>query len=233
LGHNPTGNKKTDHFGYDLPSPKTALNTFLRMAPDRGARLNEFDKIYKKDIEGDGELVNPPNQFPTISGIDMYSFKDNKGMTLKYRFNQELKKLKIDEQVLEKIKNKQWEKKYKLGSSKRTDTSDLTSVSNLGLQDLNKILNRGYKKAESNILRNIGNSEGTVWLDEFVSNEEENKEGTLDYNKYGPYKTLRQKMDEAKGKSIHTGEPISFDKILKDRDLDELLEANPQMQISD
>lgn len=233
LGSNPTGNKKTDHFGYDLPTPKTVLNTFLRMAPDRGETLNAFDKIYKEDIEGDGELVNPPNQFPTISGIDMYSFKDNNGMTLKYRFNQELKKLKIDEQVLERINNKEWEKKYKLGSRKRTDTSDLTSVSNPGLRDLNKILNRGYKKAASNILRNIGNSDGTVWLDEFISDEEENKEGTLDYNKYGPYKTLRQKMDEAKGKSIHTGEPISLDEILKKRDLDELIEANPQIRISD
>lgn len=233
LGHNPTGNKKTDHFGYDLPSPKTVLNTFLRMAPDRGETLNAFDKIYKEDIEGDGELVNPPNQFPTISGIDMYSFKDNNGMTLKYRFNQELKKLKIDEQVLERINNKEWEKKYKLGSRKRTDTSDLTSVSNPGLRDLNKILNRGYKKAASNILRNIGNSDGTVWLDEFINDEEENKEGTLDYNKYGPYKTLRQKMDEAKGKSIHTGEPISLDEILKKRELDELIEANPQIRISD
>lgn len=233
LGHNPTGNKKTDHFGYDLPSPKTALNTFLRMAPDRGARLNEFDKIYKEDIEGDGELVNPPNMFPAMSGIDMYSFKDNNGMTLQYRFNQELKKLKIDEQVLERINNKEWEKKYKLGSRKRTDTSDLTSVSNPGLQDLNKILNRGYKKAASNILRNIGNSDGTVWLDEFISDDEENEEGTLDYNKYGPYKTLRQKMDEAKGKSIHTGKPISLDEILKKRDLDELIEANPQIRISD
>lgn len=233
LGHNPTGNKKTDHFGYDLPSPKTALNTFLRMAPDRGEALNAFDKIYKEDIEGDGELVNPPNQFPTISGIDMYSFKDNNGMTLKYRFNQELKKLKIDEQVLERINNKEWKKKYELGSRKRTDTSDLTSVSNPGLRDLNKILNRGYKKAASNILRNIGNSDGTVWLDEFISDEEENKEGTLDYNKYGPYKTLRQKMDEAQGKSIHTGEPISLDEILKKRDLDELIEVNPQLRISD
>jgi len=233
LGHNPTGNKKTDHFGYDLPSPKTVLNTFLRMAPDRGETLNAFDKIYKEDIEGDGELVNPPNQFPTISGIDMYSFRDNNGMTLKYRFNQELKKLKIDEQVLERINNKEWEKKYKLGSRKRTDTSDLTSVSNPGLRDLNKILNRGYKKAASNILRNIGNSDGTVWLDEFINDEEENKKGTLDYNKYGPYKTLRQKMDEAQGKSIHTGEPISLDEILKKRDLDELIEANPQMRISD
>jgi hypothetical protein len=233
LGHNPTGNKKTDHFGYDLPSPKTPLNTFLRMAPDRGSKLNEFDKIYKEDIEGDGELVNPPNQFPTISGIDMYSFKDNNGMTLRYRFNQELKKLKIDEQVLERINNIEWKKKYKKGSERRTKTADLTSVSNPGLQDLNKILNRGYKKAASNILRNIGNSDGTVWLDEFISDEEENKEGTLDYNKYGPYKTLRQKMDEAKGKSIHTGEPISFDEILKKRDLDELIEANPQIRISD
>jgi hypothetical protein len=203
------------------------------MAPDRGARLNEFDKIYKEDIEGDGELVNPPNQFPTISGIDMYSFKDNNGMTLRYRFNQELKKLKIDEQVLERINNIEWKKKYKKGSERRTKTADLTSVSNPGLQDLNKMLNRGYKKAASNILRNIGNSDGTVWLDEFISDEEENKEGTLDYNKYGPYKTLRQKMDEAKGKSIHTGEPISFDEILKNRDLDELIEVNPQIRISD
>ena len=234
LGHNPTGNKKTDHFGHDMQSDKTLLNTFLRMAPDRAEGLNEFDLIFKKDIEGDGELIKPPNQYPIsdYSGIDMYKFKDNNGMTLRYRFNQELKKLKVDEQVLEKIKNKSWKKKYERGSERRDNTVDLTSVSNPGLRDLNEILNKGYKKAAKNILKNIGNTGNTVWIDEFIS-EEENEVGTVEYNKYGPRKTLRQVTDKAKGKSVHTGSPISLDEILKEQDLDELLQANPQMQRTD
>ena len=234
LGHNPTGNKKTDHFGHDMQSDKTLLNTFLRMAPARAEGLNEFDLIFKKDIEGDGELIKPPNQFPIsdYSGIDMYKFKDNNGMTLRYRFNQELKKLKVDEQVLEKIKNKSWKKKYERGSERRDNTVDLTSVSNPGLRDLNEILNKGYKKAAKNILKNIGNTGNTVWIDEFIS-EEENEVGTVEYNKYGPHKTLRQVTDKAKGKSVHTGTPISIDEILKEQDLDELLQANPQMQRTD
>jgi hypothetical protein len=234
LGHNPTGNKKTDHFGYDMQSDKTLLNTFLRMAPARAEGLNEFDLIFKKDIEGEGELIKSPNQFPIsdYSGIDMYKFKDNNGMTLRYRFNQELKKLKVDEQVLEKIKNKSWKKKYERGSERRDNTVDLTSVSNPGLQDLNEILNKGYKKAAKNILKNIGNTGNTVWIDEFIS-EEENKVGTVEYNKYGPHKTLRQVTDKAKGKSVHTGSPISLDEILKEQDLEELLQANPQMQRTD
>ena len=234
LGHNPTGNKKTDHFGHDMQSDKTLLNTFLRMAPARAEGLNEFDLIFKKDIEGDGELIKPPNQFPIsdYSGIDMYKFKDNKGMTLRYRFNQELKKLKVDEQVLEKIKNKSWKKKYERGSERRDNTVDLTSVSNPGLRDLNEILNKGYKKAAKNILKNIGNTDNTVWIDEFIS-EEENEVGTVEYNKYGPRKTLRQVTDKAKGKSVHTGAPISLDEILKEQDLEELLQANPQMQRTD
>jgi hypothetical protein len=234
LGHNPTGNKKTDHFGHDMQSDKTLLNTFLRMAPDRAEGLNEFDLIFKKDIEGDGELIKPPNQFPIsdYSGIDMYKFKDNNGMTLRYRFNQELKKLKVDEQVLEKIKNKSWKKKYERGSERRDNTVDLTSVSNPGLRDLNEILNKGYKKAAKNILKNIGNTGNTVWIDEFIS-EEENEVGTVEYNKYGPHKTLRQVTDKAKGKSVHTGSPISLDEILKEQDLEELLQANPQMQRTD
>jgi len=69
-------------------------------------------------------------------------------------------------------------------------------------------------------------------LDEFVS-EDENEEGTAKYNKYGPNKTLRQVLDEAEERSVLTGRPISFDEVLKKENLDELLDANPQMQLSD
>jgi len=230
FGHNPTGNKKTDHFGHDEVSTKTPLNTFLRMAPVRDEGLNEFDIIYKKDVYG--ELVKPPKNMPTINSLDMYKFKDNKGTTLHYRFYQELKKSDLDQKVLNKIRNRNWRKKYEKGSEGRGGTIDETSVSNPALQDLNKIFNEAYKKTARNILKNKGNKEGTIWLDEFVS-EDENEEGTAKYNKYGPNKTLRQVLDEAEERSVLTGRPISFDEVLKKENLDELLDANPQMQLSD
>ena len=227
FGYNPTGNKKTDHFGHDEVSTKTPLNTFLRMAPVRDEGLNEFDIIYKKDVYG--ELVKPPKNMPTINSLDMYKFKDNKGTTLHYRFYQELKKSDLDQKVLKKIRDRGWRKKYEKGSEGRGGTIDETSVSNPALQDLNEIFNEAYKKTARNILKNKGNKEGTIWLDEFVS-EDENEEGTAKYNKYGPNKTLRQVLDEAKERSVLTGRPISFDEVLKKEDLDELLESNPQMQ---
>jgi len=63
-------------------------------------------------------------------------------------------------------------------------------------------------------------------LKEFIS-EEENEIGTLDYNKYGPHKTLKQVIDSARGKSVYTGEPVSVERALGRNDLKELLEANP------
>jgi len=226
VGNNPTGNKKTDHFGYDLPSPKTWLNTFIRWAPERSDALNAFDEIYKKDIEGDGQLVKPPSQFPTLSGMNMYDFVDNNGVSLHYRFNLELRKLKIDKDILETVKDKDWRKKWKEGSKRRKGTADELSVSNPALVALNKKLNRAYNKTAKSMLKD------TALLNEFVS-DEENKEGTVAYDRYGPYKTLRQVIEQAKDSSVHTGAPISFEEILMKKDLDELLEANPQIRISD
>lgn len=226
VGNNPTGNKKTDHFGYDLPSPKTWLNTFIRWAPERSDALNAFDEIYKKDIEGDGQLVKPPSQLPTLSGINMYDFVDNNGVSLHYRFNLELRKLKIDKDILETVKDRDWRKKWKEGSKRRKGTADELSVSNPALVALNKKLNRAYNKTAKSMLKD------TALLNEFIS-DEENEEGTVAYDRYGPYKTLRQVIEQATDSSVHTGEPISFEEILMKKDLDELIEANPQIRISD
>jgi len=223
-GHNPTGNKKTDHFGHDMQSPKTWLNTFIRWAPERSEELNAFDEVYKKDIEGDGQLIKPPNQFPTgkglVSGIDMYKFIDNNGVSLHYRFNQEVKKLNVDKKIIEIVKDKKWRKAWRKGSEKRTDTADIGSVSNPALQVLNTTFRKSYEAAAKNMMKDKN------LLKEFIS-EEENKIGTLDYNKYGPHKTLKQVIDSARGKSVYTGEPVSVERALGRNDLKELIEANP------
>jgi hypothetical protein len=224
VGHNPTGNKKTDHFGHDLQSPKTWLNTFIRWAPDRSQELNAFDEVYKKDIEGEGQLIKPPSQFPVISGIDMYKFVDNNGVSLHYRFNQEVKKLNIDKTIIEIVKNPKWRAAWQEGSKKRTGTIDIGSVSNPALQVLNTAFTKAYKAAAKNMMKN------KALLNEFIS-EEENEVGTAEYNKYGKNKTLKQLIDEARGQSVLTGKPISVEEVLGRNDLDELLEANPQMQI--
>jgi len=219
-GHNPTGNKKTDHFGHDMQSPKTWLNTFIRWAPERSEELNAFDEVYKKDIEGDGQLIKPPNKFPTISGIDMYKFIDNNGVSLHYRFNQEVKKLNVDKTIIEIIKNKKWRKAWLKGSRKRTGTADIGSVSNPALQVLNTAFTKAYKAAAKNMMKD------KVLLKEFIS-EEENEVGTLDYNKYGPHKTLKQVIDSARGQTVFTGTPVSVERTLGRNDLDELLKTNP------
>ena len=223
-GHNPTGNKKTDHFGHDMQSPKTWLNTFIRWAPERAEELNAFDEVYKKDIEGDGQLIKPPNQFPTgkglVSGIDMYKFIDNNGVSLHYRFNQEVKKLNVDKKIIEIVKDKKWRKAWLKGSKKRTDTASIGSVSNPALQVLNTTFRKSYEAAAKNMMKDKN------LLKEFIS-EEENEIGTLDYNKYGPHKTLKQVIDSARGKSVYTGEPVSVERALGRNDLKELIEANP------
>ena len=223
-GHNPTGNKKTDHFGHDMQSPKTWLNTFIRWAPERVEELNAFDEVYKKDIEGDGQLIKPPNQFPTgkglVSGIDMYKFIDNNGVSLHYRFNQEVKKLNVDKKIIEIVKDKKWRKAWLKGSKKRTGTASIGSVSNPALQVLNTTFRKSYEAAAKNMMKDKN------LLKEFIS-EEENEIGTLDYNKYGPHKTLKQVIDSARGKSVYTGEPVSVERALGRNDLKELIEANP------
>lgn len=219
-GHNPTGNKKTDHFGHDMQSPKTWLNTFIRWAPERAEELNAFDEVYKKDTEGDGQLIKPPNQFPVVSGIDMYKFIDNKGVSLHYRFNQEVKKLNVDKKIIEIVKDKKWRKAWLKGSKKRTGTAAIGSVSNPALQVLNTTFRKSYEAAAKNMMKDKN------LLKEFIS-EEENEIGTLDYNKYGLHKTLKQVIDSARGKSVYTGEPVSIEKALGRNDLDELIKANP------
>ncbi len=226
VGHNPTGNKKTDHFGHDMQSPKTLLNTFIRWAPDRSQELNAFDEVYKKDIEGDGQLIKPPSQFPTISGIDMYKFVDNNGVSLHYRFNQEVKKLNIDKTIIEIVKNPKWRAAWQKGSRKRTGTADIGSVSNPALQKLNTKFRLAYERAAKNIMKN------KALLNEFIS-EEENKVGSVEYDKYGKNKTLKQVIDSARGQSVLTGRPIAVEEVLGRNDLDELLQANPQLQRTD
>nr|AKH48788.1 hypothetical protein TcasGA2_TC002962 [uncultured marine virus] len=226
VGHNPTGNKKTDHFGHDMQSPKTLLNTFIRWAPDRSQELNAFDEVYKKDIEGDGQLIKPPTQFPEVSGIDMYKFVDNNGVSLHYRFNQEVKKLNVDKLIIDIVKDKRWRKAWLKGSRKRTGTADLGSVSNPALQKLNTKFRLAYERAAKNIMKN------KALLNEFIS-EEENKVGTVEYDKYGKNKTLKQAIDLARGQSVLTGKPISVEEVLGRNDLEELLQANPQMQRTD
>ena len=227
VGHNPTGNKKTDHFGHDLPSPKTLLNTFIRWAPDRSQELNAFDEVYKKDIEGDGQLIKPPNNFPTISGLDMYKFVDNNGVSLHYRFNQEVKKLNIDKTIIEIVKNPKWRAAWQKGSRKRTGTIDIGSVSNPALQKLNTKFRLAYERAAKNMMKNKD------LMKEFILSGEENEVGTVEYNTYGKNKTLQQAFDAAGGRSVLTGKPISVEEVLGRNDLEELLEANPSLQLTD
>jgi hypothetical protein len=227
VGHNPTGNKKTDHFGHDLQSPKTLLNTFIRWSPDRSQELNAFDEVYKKDIEGDGQLIKPPSQFPVISGIDMYKFVDNNGVSLHYRFNQEVKKLNIDKTIIEIVKNPKWRAAWQKGSRKRKGTIDSGSVSNPALQTLNTKFRLAYERAAKNIM---GNKD---LMKEFIFSGEENEVGTVEYNTYGKNKTLQQAFDAAGGRSVLTGKPISVEEVLGRNDLEELLEANPSLQLTD
>jgi hypothetical protein len=60
---------------------------------------------------------------------------------------------------------------------------------------------------------------------------DKNKEGTSDYEKYGPSVTLRQMVDRIEKRiNFSTGAPKAYKDIFQDYGLDELLESNPQMR---
>jgi hypothetical protein len=148
----------------------------------------------------------------------MYKFVDNNGVSLHYRFNQEVKKLNIDKTIIEIVKNPKWRAAWQKGSRKRTGTIDIGSVSNPALQKLNTKFRLAYERAAKNMMKN------KTLLNEFIS-EEENEVGTVEYDKYGKNKTLKQVIDLARGQSVSTGRPIAVEEVLGRNDLEELLES--------
>ena len=212
------GNLRTDRLGEDEQSTANwVTQTIVRQAPRDKLIRSEFDKIVATDTHKN--LSSKPSML--VGGIKMTEWVDEDGMTLSYAFDQRLKRkvvnvkdlgsknYTIKQAVGALIKKEDWIKDYSKGFQVDPETGRFI---NKGLKRLNTVLNQFYNETKKELV------EDSRFTNKFV-----NEEGD----------SLYYLLQERGTKPEPVGRPLSPFGILEQNDLDELLQANPQMQRTD
>ena len=157
-------NFKTDYFGYDMEDPRGFIqNNIMRQWPDARKTRTELDNIIGSDLVG--SIQAKPEYLQT--GIRMKDFVDERGVTMTYRFDQELKNTKIRgktmrEAVNDKIFSNRWRKKFQSPSVPEGDL-----MVNQGLVELNDLMRSYYDKTREKIAKN------TIITDRYINSDNE------------------------------------------------------------
>ena len=173
-------NYKTDHFGDDKETEKSAGQMVWRSLPDRDKEITSFDKLLQSDWFSD--IRKPPT---TFKGVEMKDFVREDGVTLLYAFNRKLRKTKVKKTINKIISDKGWQEWFKTGAS---ETSTEGEFSNPALSSLNETFGIFHDQVSAEI------ESDKALLKSFTS-DKKNKKGTDAYNKYGPRQTLQQVLD--------------------------------------
>jgi hypothetical protein len=150
-------NKKTDHFGYDLQSNRTWMTeAVIRQAPRRSVDRTYFDEILATDTHEN--IQRKPSTLGP--GIKFTDFRDSDGMTLSYAFDLKLRDTNLrykgqqrtlEDAVYELLDDDKWNEKFEQGFKPSETRPDV--YVNEGLRELNTLMQKYYRKAKEDLLK--------------------------------------------------------------------------------
>lgn len=174
-------NFKTDYFGYDISDPRGFIqNNIMRQWPDAKKTRDTFDNIVGSDITG--IIQSKPEYLRT--GVRMKDFVDERGVSMTYRFDQQLKETKIGDKTMHAavyalITNNLWRAKFDEGP--KPDANG--ELINEGLFELNKLMRKYYDKTKEDILNNIAITSRFINKDDITLKDELERYGNGDFLK--------------------------------------------------
>ena len=163
-------NFKTDYFGYDISDPRGFIqNNVMRQWPDAKQARDTFDNIVGSDITG--IIQSKPEYLRT--GVRMKDFVDERGVSMTYRFDQQLKETKIGGKtmyaaVYALITNNLWRAKFDEGP--KPDANG--ELINEGLFELNKLMRKYYDQTKEDILNNVAITSRFINKDDITLKDE-------------------------------------------------------------
>ncbi len=146
-------NYKTDYFGHDIEDPRGFIqNNVMRQWPTAKKLRTTLENVIGSDLVG--TIQAKPEYIQT--GIRMKDFIDARGVSMTYRFDQQLKETKINGKTMlaavqAKIFNSKWRTKFE-GSA----VADGDIMVNVGLVELNELMRKYYDKTKEDILKDRG-----------------------------------------------------------------------------
>jgi hypothetical protein len=190
-------NKKTDYFGYDIQSNRTFMTeAVIRQAPRKSIDRTQFDDILATDTHEN--IQRKPSTLGP--GIKFTDFRDSEGMTLSYAFDLRLRDTKIrikgknrvmEDAIYDLINSTKWNKKFEQGFKPSETRPDV--YINEGLRELNTLMQKYYRKAKEDLLKDKD------YLYDFV--------GPDDMSLIDVMEQLKQPVEE-------TGRPASIRELL-------------------